>query len=115
MVSTSSTTSRARARAVRFAWMPRRSAPTAFRGSVPVAVRGVTTTGAAASRSRCGGRARGRPRPGPAPGREVERGPAGTLGRPLLAEPGERGGAGVAGGVVEVLLDPQQLVVLGHP
>src|SRR5207344_400706 len=57
-------------------------------------------------------RARGFPRPGPAPGREVGRGPDGT--RSGL-EPRECRGAGVAGCVVEILLDSQQLVVLGHP
>src|SRR3712207_1840918 len=72
--------------------------------------------------TRPGGRAaRALPRPGPAPGRAGGRGPLGNAqpSRPgwwcmvgLGTEPREGGQPGVAGGVVEVLLDAQQLVVL---
>src|SRR4051812_25309227 len=70
-----------------------------------VAVVAVVTAGEVAGTGLAGRAARALPpRPGPDPGRAGGRGPLGT-------EPREGADTGVAGRVVEVLLDPQQLVV----
>src|SRR5512132_3956484 len=108
IVKISSTTARAMARAVRLD--PRRNS-----GAADSSARGVAAFGVRADEEglRTSLRARGFPRPGPGPpGREVGRGPDGIASGP---EPRERRCAGVAGCVVEILFNPQQLVVLGYP
>src|SRR4029453_2011995 len=108
IVKINSTTARAMARAVK---LDRRRNS----GAADWSRRGASAFGIRADEDglRTWLRARGFPRPGPSPpGREVGRGPDG---RASGLEPRERRGSGVTGCVVEILFDPQQLVVLGHP